>query len=52
MQTAKWKKIFANDTFNKALIVKIYEQLIQLNTFWKFFSGYKRAWSWLGRGRR
>ena len=30
-QLTEWEKIFANDATDKALIFKIYEQLIQLN---------------------
>ena len=30
-QPTKWKKIFANEATNKALIFPIYKQLLQLN---------------------
>ena len=31
-QPTEWENIFINDTSDKRLIFKIYEQLIQLNT--------------------
>ena len=31
-QTSEWKKMIVNETTDKGLISKIYEQLIQLNT--------------------
>ena len=32
IQPSEWKKIIANETTDKALISKIYKQLMQLNT--------------------
>ena len=31
-QSTEWDKIFANDTFDKWLVSKIYKELIQFNT--------------------
>ena len=31
-QPTEWEKIFANDTYDKRLVSKIYKQIIQLNT--------------------
>ena len=31
-QTSEWKKIIANETTDKALISKIYKQLLELNS--------------------